>query len=174
MEFLLIIAALGLGYYFSKSRAEEVAAPSQSQGGAAPSQPKSVITVGGGNVVPSSGGYGPSSIGTDLSLTGQGLGTLGSVGAGGAGGIFGSGVAAAGTDVAKAIPIVGAVVSVATSIIGAITAHHQQALANEGKALNDATPRAVQTFALIVQGVANGEIKTLDQAQGYCSTTINA
>lgn len=97
----------------------------------------------------------------------------------------GAGLGSAGSDYAQgeqlglkavaSIPVVGqALAQIGGDLIGAITAHHKQALAAEGKALNDATPRMIQTFALIVQAVVRGQITTQAAANAYADQTVSA
>jgi hypothetical protein len=85
-----------------------------------------------------------------------------------------TGLISASGSLAEAVPIAGAVIGIGLGIMNMISAHHKAALAAEGKALNDATPRMVQTFQLIVQAAMNGEITSMTQAQGLVATTISA
>lgn len=71
------------------------------------------------------------------------------------------------------VPVVGPALSAAAgAILGAISKHHAQALAAEGKALNDALPRMIQTFALIVQACAKCEITSQSQANQLADKTL--
>jgi hypothetical protein len=74
----------------------------------------------------------------------------------------------------SAIPVVGPVLSqIGGKIIGMISQHHAQALKAEGRALNDATPRMIQTFGLIVQAVAKGEITSQTQVNQLADRTVS-
>jgi hypothetical protein len=73
----------------------------------------------------------------------------------------------------NAIPVVGPALSqIAGSILNIIDKHHAAALAAEGKALNDATPRMIQTFAMIVQAAATGEIRDQGTANDLADKTV--
>lgn len=85
----------------------------------------------------------------------------------------GLGIIKTGGELAKAVPIVGSIVGIGLSVYAMISQHHKAALANEGKALNDATPRAMETFVLIVQATIKREITTLAQAQSLVQQTID-
>ncbi len=111
--------------------------------------------------------------------TGSGAITRGNIVTGDPGGGLGS----AGADYAKgeqlglkavtAIPVVGPMLAqLGHDIMGMISQHHKQALAAEGKALNDATPRMIQTFALIAQAAAQGQITDFTQATQLVDRTI--
>jgi len=106
--------------------------------------------------------------------TSQVIGTANTLGQTGVGLAAGTGLINRAGDFAKAAPIVGAVVGIGLAIWGMIAAHHKQALAAEGKALNDATPRAIQTFVLIVQAVLAKEVTDVNTAQGLVDKTIAA
>lgn len=86
----------------------------------------------------------------------------------------GTGLIKAGGSLAKAVPVVGAVIGIGLGIYEMISQHHKAALAAEGKALNDATPRMVQTFTLIVQAVMAREITDVNTAQSLCDQTVAA
>lgn len=77
-------------------------------------------------------------------------------------------------DLAKSVPIAGAVIGIGLTIYSIISQHHKQALAAEGKALNDATPRAIQTMVLIVQAGVAKEITSKSVAQSLVDQTIAA
>lgn len=103
---------------------------------------------------------GKSAAQTGLALAGSGIGVTTGVagviaGAGGTTSIF-----AASTALGAATLGVGIVVGVAATIVGMINAHHQAALAAEGKALNDANPRMVNSMILVMQAVLLGELIT--------------
>lgn len=66
-----------------------------------------------------------------------------------------------------------AVLAFGQKIMGFISAHHAAALKAEGKALNDATPRMMQTFALIVQAAAKGELTSQAQANKLADRTVS-
>lgn len=99
-------------------------------------------------------------------LTGTGAGVAGSIGglAGGAG--------FAGTAAATAFIGVGIGAAVVGVVLGMISAHHQQALAAEGRALNDADARMVQAYALILQAVLQGEITDLSTARQHADQIV--
>lgn len=99
---------------------------------------------------------------TGLAVAGQGLGAAEGISQAATGGALG-----AGTALGTALPIIGIGIGIVGSILGMISAHHQQALANEGKHLNDADPRAMQAMALVLQGVLNGEIADAATAQHH-------
>lgn len=86
----------------------------------------------------------------------------------------GTGLIKAGGSLAKAVPVVGAVIGIGLGIYEMISQHHKAAMAAEGKALNDATPRMVQTFTLIVQAVMAKEIRDVNTAQSLCDQTVAA
>lgn len=85
----------------------------------------------------------------------------------------GLGLIKAGGEFAKAVPIVGSIIGIGLSVYSMISQHHKAALAAEGKALNDATPRAMETFVLIVQATIRREITSLSQAQSLVQQTID-
>jgi hypothetical protein len=109
----------------------------------------------------------PGTIQTGSSVIGNPSGGLGSAGSDYATG------EQLGLKAVAAIPVVGpALAQGASDIIGMITAHHKQALAAEGRALNDATPRLIQTFALIVQACAKGQITAQAQVNQLADRTV--
>ena len=69
--------------------------------------------------------------------------------------------------------IAGAVLQTISSVIGMFSAHHQAALAAEGKALNDSDNRMVNAMVLVLQGVLTGEVTSLGQAQGMVAQVIS-
>lgn len=79
----------------------------------------------------------------------------------------------AGTDLGKAIPIIGSVVGVVTSVLSIISAHHQQALANEGKVLNTTEPTTMQDLILVAQAAVQGEITSVAQAKTYTDQIVS-
>ncbi len=85
----------------------------------------------------------------------------------------GLGLIKAGGEFAKAVPIVGSIIGIGLSVYSMISQHHKAALAAEGKALNDATPRAMETFVLIVQATVRREITSFSQAQSLVQQTID-
>lgn len=85
----------------------------------------------------------------------------------------GLGLIKAGGEFAKAVPIVGSIIGIGLSVYSMISQHHKAALAAEGKALNDATPRAMETFVLIVQATVRHEITSFAQAQSLVQQTID-
>lgn len=72
-----------------------------------------------------------------------------------------------------ALPIVGIGVGVVGAIVGLISAHHQAALAAEGKALNDANPRALQSMVFVLQAVLAGEIRDAPSARHYLDQVVS-
>jgi hypothetical protein len=70
------------------------------------------------------------------------------------------------------LPFIGIGISVVGTVIGMINAHHQAALANEGKVLNSTDPNALQAFVLVAQGCINGEITSVAEAQTYCHQIV--
>ena len=109
---------------------------------------------------------------TGFALAGAGIaGTEGvatAVGATAEGGAF-----AAGTALGTAIPLIGIGIAVVGTIVGMITAHHQQALAREGQALNGADQAAYKAFALVLQAVLNGEISDAGTAQQHVNQIVS-
>lgn len=111
-----------------------------------------------------------------ITLTGTAAGLAAALGVGSTAG-FGStivgaagaqGFGAAGTFAGTAIPLIGIGVAVVGTVLGLIHAHHQKALAAEGRALNDADARMVQAYALVLQAVLAGEITDAQTAQQHC------
>lgn len=157
-------------------------------GGYALTQRKSSPTIAGenSNMVPSGGGapVGTVTVGaapiTNISQLGNGGGPAQAIGmsAGfaqtGVGLAAGLGLIKSTGELAKAVPIVGSIIGVGLTIYGIIAQHHKQALAAEGKALNDATPRAIQTLILILQATINREITSTGAAQSLVDQTIAA
>lgn len=139
-------------------------------------KPSGAPTAGAGSVTI---GQQPTSLGQ---LTGGGggrstsaiIGTSSGLAQTGVGLASGLGVIKSGGEFAKAVPIVGAVVGIGLTIYGLIAQHHKQALAAEGKALNDATPRAIQTLVLILQAAIAKEITSVSAAQSLVDQTIAA
>lgn len=80
----------------------------------------------------------------------------------------------AGSTLGTAIPIVGVGVAIVGTVLGVISAHHKAAQAAEGRALNSADPRAIDSLVLIVLGVLKGEIPSVTAAQGQIQQTITA
>lgn len=105
---------------------------------------------------------------TGLALAGAGVAATGgvatAVGATASGGAF-----AAGTALGTAIPLIGIGIAVVGTIFGMISAHHKQALAREGQALNGADAAAYKGFALVMQAVINGEISDIGTTQAQVS-----
>lgn len=121
-------------------------------------QPTTLAQLQGGNGGPSSS-----------SLVGFSAGAASS----GVGAAAGLGLISATGNLAKAVPIIGSVIGIGLGVYNMIAQHHAAALAAEGKALNDATPRAMQTFVLIVQATMSGEITTFADAQSLVQQTID-
>jgi hypothetical protein len=111
---------------------------------------------------------------TAAGLTATAAGALGALGIGSAGGIIGASTfGAAGTALGTAVPLIGIGVALAATIISVINAHHQAALAAEGKALNDADPRMLDAMVLVIQGFLGGQIATPMDAQGYLKKVVS-
>lgn len=100
------------------------------------------------------------------SLTGTGVGLASGLGLGSSGGIVGgSTFGASGTALGSAIPLIGIGVAVVGTVLGLISKHHQEALANEGKVLNSALPRALNAMILVAQAVVQKEVTSESQAK---------
>lgn len=129
------------------------------------------VTVAGQNV---RSNYTPGKgLQTGLSLAGTGIGaTVGIAGA--VAGIGGStSIFAASTALGAATLGIGIVVGVAATIVGMINAHHQAALAAEGRALNDADQRMLNAMVLVLQAVLNGEVASIAQAQSMLDRIVS-
>lgn len=165
---LFALAALGVigGYtLYNKGKSSSAGAPTIASENGNMVRP-GTVTVGQNptSISQLGGGGGPAqSIGTYSSLAQTGVGLS-----------AGLGLISKAGDLAKAVPIAGAIIGIGLSIYSQISAHHKQALAAEGKALNDATPRAYQTFVLIVQAALGREITNLQTAQSLVDQTIAA
>jgi hypothetical protein len=168
-KLLFVIAgiALAVGYYLNTNKASGSAAPVQQPFQSA--NPSGLPPAGTVTVAPRvptlpypSSGPSPSQ---DIALA-TGVATAGTAAAAGLGLIDSAG------NLARGIPIAGAVIGIGLSIYSMIDAHHKAALAAEGKALNDAIPRAIQTYVLIMQGAAAKQI-TVAQAQVYCDHIVS-
>ncbi len=125
-------------------------------------KPGSVII--GGQKAPA--GWNPTgdNLAGSASKAGRTTGTIvGSVSAIGTTGIFGtSGLSVA---IGGALPIVGAALVAVVTILSIIGAHHQAAVAAEGKALNDADPRSANAMVMVLQGILTGQISSIASAQ---------
>jgi hypothetical protein len=158
---LFALAALGvIGGYTLYNKSKSTGTPTVASNNAGS------VTVGSNpaNISQLGGGGGPAqSIGTYSSLAQTGVGLS-----------AGLGLISKTGELAKAVPIVGAIIGIGLSIYAQISMHHKAALAAEGKALNDATPRAYQTLVLIVQAAISREITNLQTAQSLISQTISA
>lgn len=157
---LAALAAIGgFAFYNRKPAGAPMANGQPPPGTVRVGQTPTLLSLQGG-----SGGMGTSAvIGTSSQIAQTGVGLA-----------AGLGVINRAGDLAKAVPIVGAIVGIGLTIYGIISQHHKQALAAEGKALNDATPRAIQTLVLIVQATLAREITTASAAQDLVNQTIAA
>jgi hypothetical protein len=131
------------------------------------------VTLGGG---PATTGYNPSGgMGTDENIAlaaGLAKSAVGMVGAAGSA-LSGGGAAFAATALGAAIPLIGIGVAILGTVVGMIEQHHQIALANEGRILNSTDPNALSAFVLVVQGVIDGEITSVEEVQTYLTTIVN-
>ena len=94
----------------------------------------------------------------------------GSVAAIGSTGVFGtSGFSVA---IGGALPFVGVALVGVVTVLSVIAAHHQAALAAEGKALNSADARMVNAMELVLQALLAGEITTIGQAQAMLNQIV--
>jgi hypothetical protein len=59
----------------------------------------------------------------------------------------------------------GAIIAVGESIKHMLSAHHQAALATEGKTLNDVEPKMLDAMVLVLLGVLQGQITTAAEAK---------
>lgn len=110
---------------------------------------------------------------TAAGLTATAAGALGSLGIGSAGGLIGSSTfGASGTAVGTAVPLIGIGVALAATVISIINAHHQAALAAEGKALNDSDPRMLDAMVLAFQGFLGGQIATPADTKSYLDRIV--
>lgn len=134
------------------------------------------ITPGTVNVGGSPGGAAWQPAGNPMktvqALTGGVTGLASALGAGSVAGIGSSGFAAAGTAFGTALPLIGVAVGLVTTIVGIISAHHQQALANEGRVLNSTDPNMINAMVMVLQAVLAGEITTAAQAQAYLKQIV--
>jgi hypothetical protein len=166
---LFVIAgiALAVGYYLNTNRASGISTPQQPY--QSPAQqayfPPSTVQVAA-RPVPGLGYPTSGPAPSQMIALGSGAATAGVAAASGMGLIDSAG------NLARGIPIAGAVIGIGLSIYAAIDAHHKAALAAEGKALNDAIPRAIQTYVLIMQGAAARQVSVAD-ARVYCDRVVN-
>lgn len=132
------------------------------------------VTVGG---QPATSGYNPQNpfgtsqaalaTSTKLAATAVGMtAALGSI-------VSGGSAAFAATALGSIIPFVGIGVAVLSTVVAMINQHHQIALANEGRVLSSTDPNAISAFVLVIQGVINGEIISVDEASTYTSTIVS-
>lgn len=98
-----------------------------------------------------------------LSITGANVGVSAAAGLG---------MIDATSNVAKAVPIVGSIVGIGLSVYNMIAAHHQQALANEGKVLNSTDSMAISDLVAIVNAVSSGQITTYANASQLIDTVV--
>jgi hypothetical protein len=111
---------------------------------------------------------------TAAGLTATAAGALGSLGIGTSGGLVGSSTfGASGTFVGTAVPLIGIGVALTATVLSLINAHHQAALAAEGKALNDSDPRMIDAMVLVLQGFLGGQIATPAAAQTYLAKIVS-
>lgn len=123
------------------------------------------VTIGGS---PAGQGWNPGSVAkTSLNLAGAGIGVVEGVASTVAGVEGTTSVLAVSTTLGAATLGIGLAIGVASTIVGMINAHHQAALAAEGKALNDSEPRMENAMVLVLQAVLVGEIASAAVAQQY-------
>lgn len=110
-------------------------------------------------------GNGPAKTALSLSQTGIGAAT----GISGAMGVHAGLGASGGFLGAATAPLlgIGIAIGVITTILGIISAHHKQALANEGKMLNTADPNMLNAMVMVAQAAIHGEIHSLQEAQAH-------
>jgi hypothetical protein len=128
------------------------------------------VTLGGS---PAPNSWQPGNVAqTSLTLASTGLAATEGIGMA-VGATAQGGALAAGTTLGTAIPVIGVGIAVVGVVLGMISAHHKAALAAEGKALNDAEPRAMNAFVLVLQAVLLGEIADLATAEGHLDTILS-
>jgi hypothetical protein len=121
------------------------------------------VTVGGQAAPP---GWTPSTAAkTGLSIAGAGIGAAVGIASTVAAAEGTTSVLAASTALGAATLGIGLAVGLAATVLGMLSAHHQQALAAEGRALNDADARMVNAMALVMQAVLAGAITSTAAAQ---------
>lgn len=127
------------------------------------------VTIGG---QPAPDGWNPSKTAqTAASITGAGVSaTMGIAAA--IGQTAQGGALASTTMLGSVIPVIGVAAAAAGVVISVIEAHHQVALAAEGKALNDADPRMENALVMVLQAVLAGEISDQDTADQYISQVV--
>lgn len=141
-------------------------------GGVSPSgtEPGSVKI--GGASAPDYSGFGPTGLQTGTKVAGSVLGGVVGVGA-----AFGAtapgGALAAGTFAGSAIPIAGIAIAGVAVILGLISKHHQEAVANEAKSLNEAVPLIQQRFILIVQACTYKEVTDVGTLQALTKQAVD-
>jgi hypothetical protein len=175
MEVALILGGVAVLYLLLENRNASISAGISSNQAASgsPNYLSGLVNFGPGAPAfgsgPSSGQKITQEVGAGI---GAGVATLGVLGAGSASGIglFG-GAAAAGTALGAAIPIIGTLAVVAIGVISAIEKHHQEAIANEGHALNQNDPIAIGDFTLVVQAAKAGQIN-YQTAQQYVDQIV--
>jgi len=69
------------------------------------------------------------------------------------------------------VPVIGTLAGLAVGVISAIEKHHQQAVAAEGRALNENDPIAIGDFALTVEAAKAGQIN-YQQAKSYTDMIV--
>lgn len=97
-------------------------------------------------------------------------GIVGITAAAGATGIFGTSTIS--VAIGGAIPVIGVALAAGVAIMSIIAAHHAQALANEGKVLNNSDPLMLNAYVMILQAVLAGEM-TADEVAGACTVVEN-
>jgi hypothetical protein len=185
---LILIALIALGLYAYRNKVAAAVASGLPLGAGAPgaapaagyaligpnSDPSrwyqgikpGTVTVGGS---PAGADWQPShATQTGLAIAGSAIGgTLGVAS------MAGSTIFAAGTTAGLALGAATLGIGLAATVVGMIYAHHAAALAAEGKALNSADPRALQSMALVLQAVLAGEITSVGTAQEHLDQIVN-
>ena len=167
MDLLLIAALAGVGLLLVKG-----ALAGGLPGGSSPVSTGPGTVKIGGQPAPDYSGFGPTGLQTADKLAGTGLGAVSSIGSA-VGATSSGGALAAGTTLGTAIPIAGIAIAGAGLILGLISKHHQEAVANEAKTLNEAVPAIQQRFILIIQACTYKEITDVGTLQGFTKQAVD-
>lgn len=166
-----VAAVLGGGYLLLRSGVVPgISTNGQSSDKPAEGQP-GYVTLGG---APAGRDYNPSP-GVALTvdkLAGAGVGLAAGIGAGSSAGVLGGGALASTTALGAALPFIGIGIAAVGIVLSMIAKHHAEALANEGKVLNSALPRALNTLVLVAQAAATKEITSQQQAKALTDKTV--
>lgn len=107
-----------------------------------------------------------------LNLAGAGIGAAEGVAASLAGFEGGTSALAASTTLGAATLGIGLAIGVASTVIGMINAHHQAAVANEGRLINATDLPTLNALVLVVQAVLSGEVTSVAQAKVYTDQIV--